>query len=252
MKRIKQGILILSVATLLAGCGAQMPEMTKEQSKQISEFAAGLLMKYDESHESRIMNDVELEAELERLQALAERKAELAAMEEALKAEKEKNKAEDEEENQEIAIIPQANTSSGKYVDEFYGIEGITIRYQSYALKDSYPESDEELYFQMQASNGKKLLVVYFEAKNETTEKQNLDMITIMPRFKIGINRENAQYALSTLLSDDLANYRGTLEAGESVSLVLIAEVSEEMAGNIDWITLMMENDSNSATILMN
>ena len=104
----------------------------------------------------------------------------------------------------------------------------------------------------MQASNRKKLLVVYFEAKNETTEKQNLDMITIMPRFKIGINRENAQYALSTLLSDDLANYRGTLEAGESVSLVLIAEVSEEMAGNIDWITLMMENDSNSATILMN
>lgn len=55
MKRKKTFcIMIISLLLLLAGCGNHIPEMTKEQSAQISEYAAGLLLKYDEGNVNRL------------------------------------------------------------------------------------------------------------------------------------------------------------------------------------------------------
>lgn len=250
---MKKGILALSIVLLLSGCGTQMPNLTEEQNRQVAEYAAGLLMKYDTKHASRLLSDAELEKELARLQELARRKEELAALEQERKEEQEREKEQKEQALSEIPVIEQgANGPAGQYIEDFYGIDGITIRYQGYEITDAYPQGGEGVYFRMQASSGKKLLVVKFTASNNTAEEKSLDMISLMPRFKIGINGETARYALSTLLLDDLANYRGTLAAGEEVQLVLMAEVSEELAGNINSISLIMQNDSNSATILLN
>lgn len=46
--------MIISLLLLLAGCGNHIPEMTKEQSAQISEYAAGLLLKYDKGNVNRL------------------------------------------------------------------------------------------------------------------------------------------------------------------------------------------------------
>lgn len=250
---MKKGFLVLCIAMMFSGCGAQIPDMTEEQSKAVAEYAAGLLMKYDTHHESRLLSDAELEAELERLEALAARKIELAEMDQALEEQKEAEKeAEKEAQNQTDVIMPEESGVQGQYVDDFYGIEGVTIRYQDYHVADAYPEGGEDIYFRMQANSGNKLLVINFTAKNETEADVSLDMISIAPRFKIGINGGAAHYALSTLLLDDLANYRGTLAAGEEINLVIMAEIEEEKAKNIDSVFIMMQNNSNSATILMN
>lgn len=248
---MKKSFLVIIAALMMSGCGAQVPDMTEEQSSQVAEFATGLLMKYDAHHESRLLNDAELEKELDRLEKLASRKAELVAMDEALEEEKRKEKEEKEQALAETPVISQGeNVAAGQTVDDFYGIEGVSIKYQGYKIMDAYPESGDELYFRMQATAGKKLIVASFVAKNDTSSEQTLDMISIMPSFKIGINGESPQYALSTLLSDDLANYRGTLGAGEEVTLVLVAEIAEEKTADIQSIFLKMQNGSNSATIL--
>lgn len=246
--QMKKGILILCAAMFLSGCGAEFPELTEEQSREVAEYAAGLLMKYDEHHDSRILSDAELEKELERLEALFVRKAELAEMEEKLKEEKEEAK---KEQNDTTVIMPEESEVKGQYVDEFFGLEGVTIRYRGYHVADSYPENGEDIYFGMQATGGNKLLVIEFVAKNETEAAVSVDMISVAPRFKVGINGESTRFALSTLLMDDLANYRGTLAAGEEVTLVIIAEIPEETAENITNITAIMQKGTNSATILM-
>lgn len=252
VKRMKKIFLVFAVALILCGCGGEFPDMTEEQSAQVTEYAAGILMKYDTKHESRLLNDVELEKELVRLEALANRKAEIAAMDEALAEEKRKEKEEKEQALADTPVISQGQSGpTGQYVEDFYGLAGVSIRYNGYKVLDAYPDGGEELYFRMQATSGKKLLVIDFAARNNTDSEQTLDMISIMPGFKIGINGEAPQYALSTLLSNDLANYRGTLAAGEEVNLVLVAEVTEEKAANIESISIKMQNDSNSATILM-
>lgn len=243
--------MIILTTLMLSGCGQTIPDMTEEQSAQIAEYAAGLLMKYDTHHESRLLNDAELEKELARLENLALRKAELAAMDDIIKGEEAKKKEEKKQTIDDTPLISQGESvNTGQYVNEFYNIEGITIKYQGYRVMDEYPDSGDELYFGMQATTGKKLLVLDFMAKNETSFEQTLDMLSVMPTFKVEIDGEKPQYVLATLLTDDLANYRGTLAAGEEVQLVLVAEIKEEKADNIQTITLKMQNESNIATIL--
>lgn len=250
MKRIM--MTAASLTLLLGGCGAKMPNLSEEQNRQVAEYAVGLLMKYDTHHDSRLLNDVELERELARLEALAQRKAEVAAAEQAKQEEKERQKAEADQALADTPVIEQGESvPAGSYVDEFYGIEGITIRYQGYDVVDSYPPSGDETYFMMRANSGNKLLVLRFQAQNMTGEDQELDMISLMPRFKIGINGGSQRFALSTLLPDDLVNFKGVIGGNGSETLVLMAEISEEMANNIESISVSMQNETNSATALL-
>lgn len=246
--QMKKGFLVLCIAIILSGCGSEFPDMSEEQSREVAEYAAGLLMKYDEHHESRLLIDAELEKELKRLEALFTRKAELAEMEEKLKEEKETAK---EEQKETTVTMPEEEEEKGQYVEEFFGLEGVTIRYGGYHIADAYPESDEEIYFGMQATAGNKLLILEFVAKNETASEISVDMISVAPRFKVGINEESPRFALSTLLMDDLTNYRGTLASGEENALVIIAEIPEEMAEKIESVEAIMQKGTNSATILM-
>lgn len=244
MKRI---ILFLSIAVLLSGCGTQMPNLTAQQSEQVAEYAVGLLMKYNTKHQSRLLNDEELARELERLELLEKQKA-------ASREEQKQKPVDKGTDGAEETVVN--NTAepvvTGQYIEDFYGIEGIDIRYLDYEVADSYPNSGQELYFMMQASQGKKLLVLKFRAQNITSEERSMDMISIMPRFKVSVNGERAQYALSTLLAEDLANYQGTIAAGEAVELVLLAEISEEIAGNVTNISVSMQNGSQNETTLLN
>lgn len=252
VKVIKKGIVIMGAALLVSGCGAKMPELNEEQSKQVAEYAVGLLMKYDSRHENRLLSDIELEKELARLEALAQRKAELAAAEQARKEEKEREKEKADQELAETPVIGQGESvPSGSYVDEFYGIEGISIRYQGYDIMDSYPPSGDEIYFMMNANGGNKLLVLKFLAQNTTGEEKTLDMISMRPQFKIGVNGGSEKYALATLLEDDLANFRGTLGGNESVTLVIIAEIPQETANSIESISVSMQSETNSAKTLL-
>lgn len=239
----KSLIFLMITAFLLSGCGTQMPEMTEQESELVAEYAVGLLMKYNVRHQSRLLNDAQLARELERLENLA-------AQKKAAQTEKERPKEESSQEDVQSDVITKPAVS-GKYIEEFYGIEGISVRYQGYEVADSYPNSGEELYFMMQANSGKKLLVLKFRAQNLTQEDKTMDMISIMPRFKVSVNGERAQYALSTLLSDDLANYKGTIAAGGTKELVLMAEIPEEMADNITSVSVSMQNESGSETILL-
>ena len=52
-------ILILG----LSGCGSQIPDMTDEQREAISQYAVDLLLKYDTSQPSRLVDLGQLEKE---------------------------------------------------------------------------------------------------------------------------------------------------------------------------------------------
>ena len=69
MKKGKRlGIVLLTAASLLlSACGASIPsiptipEMTEEESAQVVEYAAGLLLKYDTNYHSRLVESPEQE-----------------------------------------------------------------------------------------------------------------------------------------------------------------------------------------------
>ena len=258
MMKQKIGIIlcILLCVAMCAGCGAKFPELSEDQNRQVAEYAVGLLMKYDEKHESRLLNDAQLEKELSRLENLAARKEQIAAADQAQKQEKEEEQRQREEALENTPVINGTETtgashSDAEYMEDFFGLSGIQIRYEGYAVEETYPSSADGLYFMVQANSGQKLLVLSFAVSNIAETEQQLDMISLKPQFKVAVNQDNAQYALSTLLADDLANYRGTIQPGETVNLVVIAQVPAEVSEQINNIEVIMKNDTNSATTLL-
>ena len=60
--------------------------------------------------------------------------------------------------------------------------------------------------------------------------------------FKVSLDGNGYQYALSTMLLDDISTYVGELAAGTSVELVLISEWKEEKISNITNPTVYIKN----------
>ena len=105
---MKKKLLTLSLCTLmvamLSGCGPipELPEMTEQQEKLITEYAAGLLIKYDNAYDGGLLTEdalakaeakeIEQREKAERQKQLAE---EYVAKSEKAKKEKEAKKSED-------------------------------------------------------------------------------------------------------------------------------------------------------------
>ena len=75
MKKTIISLLTVSLTAItLTGCAlAPVPDMTEEQEKLVAEYAAGLLLKYDQSYENSIMTPEQLEQAKERERIQKER-----------------------------------------------------------------------------------------------------------------------------------------------------------------------------------
>lgn len=243
----KLGLTLAAAASLcMAACGSTIPDMTEEQNALIVEYAAGLLLKYDENYHGRLVETPE------------------PSEEELVKLEQQEGKTQSEEEESQLQeesaqttpvvdISEEPEVIEYRSIEEFYGISGVTISYIGYELKDMYPDAGaDDLFFAMSASNGSKLVVLNFDVVNVSGQDMNLDMLSLGMKFKVSINGEAPRYALTTMLTNDLASYSGTIAAGASEQLVLVVEVPQEKAQSIQTLSLVMKNVAEDATILLN
>lgn len=255
MKKRKLG-LIITAAVLsfsITACGSSLSEMTEEQNAQVVEYAAGLLLKYDQNYHSRLLEE-EAETSGQEEESLSAEKGEVQSQAESQK--EETSAAETPEAKEETPVIDRseaAQQTAYSSIEQFYSIDGVAITYEGYELKDQYPEMDsEDMFFAMNATKGSKLLVLYFDVANVAGQDLNLDMLSKGTKFKISVNGEAPRYALTTMLTDDLSSYVGTIAADSSEKLVLVAEVAEEKTESIQSISLTMKNVSEDATISLN
>lgn len=245
-------VFVMAAAVCMTACGATIPEMTEEQNEQVVEYAAGLLLKYDKNNHGRLVEEQETESVEEQV---GEEKAEESSQPETDAQPEQTESATQAEEVKENVATEEISEEEVVYssIEEFYGINGISITYTGYELKDIYPDSDtEELFFAMSATEGCKLVVLNFDVANVSGQEQNLDMLSIGSKFKISVNGATPRYALTTMLTNDLASYAGTIAAGTSEQLVLVVELPEEEAQSIQTLSLVMKNVAEDATISLN
>ena len=218
-KNMVCGALLCAMMLSMTACGNEIPDLTEEESQRIGEYAAVTLLKYDANNRSRLVDPEVVIAKLEK------------------EAEKEATKASQEE-----------ITAS---MEDFFGLpEGVSITYEDYMVADSYPEdggADE--YFALDASMGKKLLVLRFHLTNGTEQEESIDLLNTNSRYIITVNDSIRANALTTMLPNDMSTYVDTLESGQTQELVLLLEVNEDVAGAIQTIALRLKNASNEYTI---
>jgi len=246
-RKTKVCVAVACAACVMTGCGSAIPDMTEEQTQMVAEYSANLLLKYDKNYEVKVVDTTEYHEEL----AKKEEEAEKAA-EEAAKAEQ----AKQDEEN--------VNTSTGNSgekeqqdmvssIEEFYQLEGIQIQYSGFGIYDSYPEKadDADLFFALGATDGRKLMVMFFDVTNVSGEEIEFNMIDNNPKFRVSVNGGAKQSTLFTLLPDELAAYKGTLAADETVRTVIVIEIPAEESDSIENISLTLKNESKSAQLVL-
>ena len=240
MRKAGKVLCGILVTALLSGCGAEMPELTQEETDIISEYAVGILLKYDKYHRGRLVDTTVYDAVVEEIPE--ETPEEIPEVEPASPV----NDTEVVDVSQDVE--PSAPPTT---IEEYYGIQGITFQYLGYDLTQSYPSdvSGENLFFAMDATEGSQLLVLRFMATNVTSTDQTLNMLSYGTKFRVSVNGGAGQSVLTTMLLDDMQTYNDVIPAGYSIELVSIVEVPQ--ADSIETIDFILRGRDENVTIAL-
>ncbi len=250
---MKKGIAITlslaMVALTLQGC-ASIPNMTEEQTELVSEYATSLLLKYDKENHSRLVDTSEFmnsyvqamqiyNASLEKYEAEKELAAEdeesrrEEAIEQAAANEAYNNESVNEEESQEIEMPINDGTGgatiiSATSIEDYLGANDFSIDFSGVRTMKSYPEGNRgDVFFVIDSTKGNDLVVAYFDVTNNGSSKTKLDIFNKEATFRLGINGKAEKSTFKTMLEDDLSEYLGDFNSGETKQLVLLLEVKE-------------------------
>ena len=247
-KRVfKIALAAAAVSVLLSGCAFsdQIPDLSDHEMKMVEEYAAHLLLKYDENYKAAVLSEEAMQAERERLMRLAEVQAQIRKMEEERAAREAEEKNNDTSSSEGSSDSEGGKKQSGPVftdIDDFFGLDGLEIEYSGYLTAKAYPEQLNANDWQgvVTATTGNSLLVFKYNISNTSGEDKYLDMVSYAPRFTFRINDSFSKASMMTVLLNDLAGYRDTIPAGESREAVLIVEVTEAQAQAVNKLTMIM------------
>lgn len=128
-------------------------------------------------------------------------------------------------------------------------LNGLTISYTGYSVTSAYP--DDSYAYAVDASPGKKLLILGFRISNLTGSDKELDMIKNNPHFQIIVNGENQGYTLVTVLDNDLSSYKGVIPADSKETMILAIQVDSTTAKSIETLSMKVSMNGNEQTIIL-
>lgn len=219
---------------MLSGCGAMaMPALTEEQEDQIVQYAADAVMRHVYTRNMRLA-DLSLYEEKEETEKADETKEPAGIMDPVA----------------DTPVTDRSEETASKGFADVLLPEGCSMEYTGYEITDSYPRT-EDVAFVIDASVGKKLLILSFTIANNGTESTYVDVNGRKPSCVLQINDTDKCFIQVTLLTDDLTTYSGSLDAGQEVPLVMIAEIPEEAADGIETLKLSVTAEGSSATAVL-
>lgn len=237
----KKAIVTVFTAILCLGltaCGKNaIPKMTEDELQAVGEYAAITLMKYDANHRSRLVDVALLEEETSKPVAPA------LVMPEA--EEPIGMKPADD-----TPVIGQQEASNSYSMEEVMGLpSGVTASFTGQEFCEKYPYGEENDYFAVTPSAGRKLLVLKFALQNAAGQDMDVDLLASGCIYQITVNGDYTRRALTTMLLNDMSTYVGTVPAGGSQEVVLVIETEKERLEEVSSIVLNLRNESKKYTI---
>lgn len=228
----KFGLLILITMMSLTGCVSAY-DLTEEESDVIATYAANVVLKHDKNFEDTLVNISE-ESDEDKIEQEETKKVENNDKIE----EKSKNQAE-ETEAEEESTIPLATA---------LGLTDFQIDFVNYETDSEYVKGTA---MTMNATEGSGLLIMHFNIKNNSSQEEVCDILTLKPKFSITINDEKTVSNQLTILLNDLATYSTTVGADETVETVLISEIEKSYMDHIESLTLSVTVDGKTSKVIL-
>ncbi|MBQ9360570.1 MAG: hypothetical protein IJT96_06000 [Lachnospiraceae bacterium] len=234
--------LVISIA-LLSGCGAEGVDISDEDVKRVADYSSDIVSQHNDKSDSRLVDINKVKRKYREQLDLEIKRQNFRAMEQAaLNAEQQSSDGSGDgsgEGSGEEYVEPEMTLA------EAIGVSGFDIYYTDYEVSRSYPTSGsvsaDDVYMGMTAAQGDTLLIMHFNISNTEGLDKECDIIDMRPTFRVKINGEN-HTVQQTILPDDLSKYEGTVPAYSSADAVLIAEVQESVASDIESLSLIVRS----------
>ena len=242
-KRIASMLVMCNIFLLLTGCTNQIPEMTEAQNMLITEYAAGLLLKYHADYEGRL---VDTSVPPEEKPVVQEMPVQDVVSDNSI----EENPIEDSALSSDIVEEVEKPSMT---IAQVIGVDGFDITYRGFEMCDNYPSaesSQEELFFSMKAGQGNKLLVLKFDVTNVAAQENMLDTLSKTELdCKILINGSKTQRAYVSMLENDFMAISRNFAVGESYEAVVVTEMPEADAQSVTTVELQLKNGERETKI---
>lgn len=231
-KRLISLVISIMSVLILSGCDIpSIPELSENDEAAITEYAAGLMLKYSDSFDFGVLDDEQLATAqiLEDEQRARDEKAQQLAQDylertsAAQKAKEDKKKDKDNKGN-DSGVTNEPGTTPVQNIADFYGIEGFEVVYSGYEVSDSYSDGGFMTVF---PDEGRDLYIVNFTLANVSGQDAMFDIFDISSKFQLSVNGGKKVTADSTLLLNDLATYKDTIPAGSTATTVLLFDIKE-------------------------
>lgn len=226
------------------GCGSYIPELSEEESTLISEYAAGLMLKYNSNSQSRLVDtSIVPEEELELLNPSVEEEANQ-------EAESETNIPEGSTTENVIEETPIVEVAEAVDIATILGYSDLSIQYMDYSVQRSYPaEGDEDFFLAFDATEGNELVIFRFQLSNASENQQTVNFLEKNLSTKIILNETETYRTLKTLLLDDFNSYIDEVEPLGIRTLVLLIEVPIEEVEFMESADLQIKTQGNTEKI---
>ncbi len=256
MKKIIAIGCILLLMLSSTGCTKTI-ELTDEERYLVAEYAAELLLKYDRNHKSKYYSedrDVTTEAVITEEITTEEITTEQVT-ETNTEASTEEVTTSTEPDNTESTDVDLSGKTADKSFDiaAFAGVNEVSVKYSYYMIAEEYPSTDHDgVAITIEAPTGYKLLVLKFNMENKTGEDQYVDLYDKDLEYNIIINDSKSAKQMLTILIDDLYTYQGTVQGNMFEEVVLLFQVSDSVAEEIQKDSLKLKvTDSNSNSTII-
>lgn len=231
MKHIRILCLLLIVSMIsLTGC-MDVKDISEEKADLVAEYAAGVLLRYSDNYEHRLITKEQLARQG------AESTAEPAETPAVLAEPTAATAGGEEGQQPETTQVPEVS------LDELYQLDGIQVSYDSCEFTKRYKDTE------VRAEDGEALFVVSFALKNTSGETKKVDLM----------NRGNIQYTLDVdgnqyfpginMLPDGGLNYlETTIKKGKTKKTVLIFRMDQERT-SASSVNLTIEEGNKKTSI---
>lgn len=277
-KKYLAAFLSLCLTATLIGCGGSLPDMTEDEYNQTVEYAASLLMKWSNNGQERLVyvDAKELQKQRKKAEQAAGKEETAQVAPEPPKPvepapdETPDEKQEVEEPSSEIVeaepeAVPSEDASEGASAESKPAsdpdavvisadepreiLDDIFLSYQGYMVSSTYPESSKS--YVVNADKGKRLLVLRFDLYNASDNDKAVNLIPMNLMFQVLLNGKNIGYSSVTFLPNDLASYTGNIESRAHESVVVLTQIGENEATNIQDLGMIVSKNGKTQNIVL-
>lgn len=244
---VKIGAVLVAAAMFFAGCGDSVLPLTEDEESIVVNYSAGILAKhnnYQQEGMTAIYPDEEEPAEEEEpKEKQPEEKQDDKEPEEEKEDGKQPGQAKEEPKDAASPEGPKQLT-----LEEALSVPGIEFSYHDYSTAANYKQGEA---FSLDASQGNVLLMLNINMTNTGSKAAECDLLSKQPGFTLSLNGETGFPNQTTILTNDLSTYKGTLDPGQTEAMILMFEVPESAAENISSLQLSVKLNGEDNEIIL-